>query len=89
MLTIWGRRTSLNVQKVMWLVGELGIKHRRIDAGCQFGGLDTPEFRAMNPLGRVPVLGDDDARVAGLPLVDDSGCSLPEANLGSKCAARG
>jgi glutathione S-transferase len=59
MLTIWGRRSSLNVQKVMWLVGELGTEHRRIDAGGQFGGLDTPEFRAMNPLGCVPVLDDN------------------------------
>jgi len=59
MLTIWGRRSSLNVQKVMWLVGELRIEHRRIDAGGQFGGLDTPEFRTMNPLGRVPVLDDN------------------------------
>jgi glutathione S-transferase len=59
MLTIWGRRSSFNVQKVMWLVGELRIEHRRIDAGGQFGGLDTPEFRAMNPLGRVPVLDDN------------------------------
>jgi len=59
MLTIWGRRSSFNVQKVMWLVGELRIEHRHIDAGGQFGGLDTPEFRAMNPHGRVPVIDDN------------------------------
>ena len=59
MLTIWGRRSSFNLQKVMWLVGELGIKHRHIEAGGQFGGLDTPEFRAMNPHGRVPVIDDN------------------------------
>jgi len=59
MLTIWGRRSSFNVQKVMWLVGELRIEHRRIDAGGQFGGLDTHEFRTMNPHGRVPVIDDD------------------------------
>jgi glutathione S-transferase len=28
MLKIWGRRSSFNVQKVMWLVGELGLAHR-------------------------------------------------------------
>jgi len=59
MLTIWGRRSSFNVQKVMWLVGELRIEHRRIDAGGRFGGLDTHEFRTMNPHGRVPVIDDD------------------------------
>lgn len=59
MLTIWGRRSSFNLQKVMWLVGELGIEYRHIEAGGQFGGLDTPEFRAMNPHGRVPVIDDN------------------------------
>ena len=59
MLTIWGRKSSFNVQKVMWLVGELQLAHRHIELGGQFGGLDTPEFRAMNPHGKVPVVDDD------------------------------
>ena len=59
MLKVWGRRSSFNLQKVMWLVSELGIDHRHIQAGGQFGGLDTPEFRAMNPVGRVPVIDDN------------------------------
>lgn len=59
MLTVWGRRSSFNLQKAMWLVGELAIEHRHIEAGGQFGGLDTPEFRAMNPHGRVPVIDDN------------------------------
>jgi glutathione S-transferase len=63
MLKIWGRRSSFNVQKVMWLVGELGLAHQHIDAGGSFGGLDTPEFLAMNPHGRVPVIRDDAATV--------------------------
>jgi glutathione S-transferase len=63
MLTIWGRRSSFNLQKVMWLVDELGLTHRHIEAGGRFGGLDTAEFRAMNPHGRVPVINDDGAIV--------------------------
>lgn len=63
MLKIWGRRTSSNVQKVMWLVGELGLEHERIDVGGKFGGLDSPEFRKMNPHGRIPVLEDGDTIV--------------------------
>lgn len=59
MLRIWGRRNSLNVQKVMWAVGELRLTHERIDAGGQFGGLDTEAFAAMNPNRRVPVIDDD------------------------------
>ena len=65
MLTVWGRRSSFNLQKVMWLVGELEVAHRHIEAGGQFGGLDTPEFRAMNPHGRVPVIDDDGTIVSG------------------------
>lgn len=52
--TIWGRRSARNVQKVLWLAGELGLAHEHIPAGGQFGLLDTPECRAMNPHGRVP-----------------------------------
>ena len=58
MLTVYGRKSSFNVQKVMWLVGEVGIPHRHIELGGSFGGLDTPEFRALNPHGRVPVIDD-------------------------------
>jgi glutathione S-transferase len=59
MLTVWGRKSSFNLQKVMWLIGELQIPHRHIEAGGQFGGLDAPAFRAMNPHGKVPVIDDD------------------------------
>lgn len=58
MLKIWGRRDSFNVQKVMWLVGELGLEHGHIPAGGSHGGLDDPVFRAMNPHGKVPVIED-------------------------------
>jgi glutathione S-transferase len=59
MLKIWGRRSSFNFQKVMWLVGEMGLPHEHIPAGGSFGGLDDPAFLAMNPHGRVPVIDDD------------------------------
>ncbi|HEX2113452.1 MAG TPA: glutathione S-transferase family protein [Alphaproteobacteria bacterium] len=60
MMRIWGRRNSINVQKVMWTVGELGLKHERVDAGLQFGRNKEPDFLKMNPNGLVPVLQDDD-----------------------------
>jgi glutathione S-transferase len=60
MLTIWGRTTSGNVQKVMWAVGELGLVHERIDAGQKFGRLDTPEFGRLNPNRRIPTIEDGD-----------------------------
>jgi glutathione S-transferase len=59
MLEIWGRKTSSNVQALMWCVGELGLPYQRHNVGHKFGGNDTPEFLAMNPNGTVPVLRDD------------------------------
>jgi glutathione S-transferase len=58
MLKLWGRRSSANVQKVLWLIGELDLPHQLIPAGGDFGGLDDPAFRAMNPHGKVPVVAD-------------------------------
>jgi hypothetical protein len=88
MLKVWGRRSSFNVQKVMWLIGELGLAHEHIDAGGAFGGLDTPDFLAMNPHGRVPVIRDELATVwdrtrsfATLPLATMPGVSDPTIPL--------
>lgn len=60
MLKVWGRKTSVNVQKVMWAVAELGLAHERIDAGGPFGVVDTPGFAALNPNRLVPVIEDGD-----------------------------
>jgi glutathione S-transferase len=60
MLKIWGRNTSINVQKAMWAVGELGIPHERIDIGGPFGKNDQPAYLAKNPNGLVPTLEEDD-----------------------------
>lgn len=59
MLRIWGRTNSINVQKVLWTCAELGLPYERIDAGMQYGVNNTPEFRAMNPNGLVPLINDD------------------------------
>lgn len=60
MLTVWGRKNSSNVQKVMWAIGELGRAYERIDMGLEFGGNDQPAYLAMNPTGLVPTLRDGD-----------------------------
>jgi glutathione S-transferase len=59
MLKIWGRKTSINVQKVMWTVGELRLPHERLDFGGEFGGLDTSEYGALNPNRLVPTINDN------------------------------
>ena len=64
MLTVWGRRTSSNVQALMWCIGELDLPYQRHDVGHRFGGNDSADFLAMNPNGTVPVLRDGE----GAPL---------------------
>jgi glutathione S-transferase len=59
-LIVHGRASSSNVQAVMWGIAELGLDVDRRDVGGRFGGNDTPEFLAMNPMGKVPVLQDGD-----------------------------
>ncbi len=69
MLRVWGRTNSINVQKVMWAVGELGLAHQRVDAGGAFGGLDSDEYGERNPNRRVPTIEDD-----GLVMWESNAC---------------
>lgn len=71
MIKVYGRANSSNVQLVMWAIGELGLPFERVDLGHIHGGLDTPEFLAMNPHGLVPVIQDDDG-----PAIFESGAIL-------------
>ena len=59
-LTLWGRINSINVQKALWCLHEIGEPFERIDAGREFGINDTAAYRAMNPNGLVPTLRDGD-----------------------------
>ena len=63
MLKLWGRTTSSNVMKVLWLLEELRLPYERIDAGGAFGRTDSPDYRSMNPLGLVPSLEDGETRL--------------------------
>jgi glutathione S-transferase len=59
MLKLWGRLNSINVQKAVLALEELGLPYERTDAGLQFGINRSPEYLAMNPNGLVPLLDDD------------------------------
>lgn len=62
-MIVWGRDTSVNVQKVLWALEELGLDYERIDKGGKFGGLDQPDYLALNPNSLVPTLQDGDVRL--------------------------
>lgn len=71
-LKLWGRPTSGRTQKVLWTLEEIGLAYELILASATmgpgghvskgntaFGIVDTPEYRAKNPNGRVPTIEDD------------------------------
>ncbi|WP_034912368.1 glutathione S-transferase family protein [Erwinia sp. 9145] len=60
MLTVWGRKTSSNVQALMWCIGEMNLPFKRHDIGHHYGGTDTDAFFALNPNRTIPVLQDGD-----------------------------
>ncbi len=60
MITVYGRRSSSNVQKVLWALAELDQPFKRVTVGGGFGGNKDPAYLAMNPMGLVPVLKDGD-----------------------------
>lgn len=57
-LQLYGRDSSYNVQKVLWLAQELGLPLEHMQCGGKYGGTDSAEFIAMNPMQKVPVLFD-------------------------------
>jgi len=60
MLKIWGRASSSNVMKLLWVCEELGIPYERVDAGGAFGRTREPDYLAMNPNARVPTIEEPD-----------------------------
>lgn len=53
---LWGRPSSVNVQKVLWALDELGLAFdHRIVAG-KYGGMDA--VGALSPVPRVPIFED-------------------------------
>lgn len=60
MICLWGRPSAYNVQKVIWLLQELGLSYEHIDIGSPHQDLLSASFLALNPHGRIPVLKDND-----------------------------
>jgi glutathione S-transferase len=71
MLTLYGDLDSGNVYKVRLLLAQLGIAYRRVDTTQNRGEPATPEFRAINPVGKIPTVVFDDGR-----MLSESGAML-------------
>lgn len=72
MIRIWGRPTSGCTQRSMWCLEEAGLSYELTLAsaimgpnghiskgGKPFGIVDTPEYRTMNPNGKLPTINDE------------------------------
>jgi glutathione S-transferase len=56
MIRLLGRKTSGNVQKVLFLLEELDEPYKREDYGRQFGNTTTPDYLNLNPNAKVPTI---------------------------------
>jgi glutathione S-transferase len=63
MIRVLGRQTSGNVQKVLFLLEELGLKYAREDYGRQFNNTNTDSYRKLNPNMKVPTVVDGDVAI--------------------------
>ena len=61
MLTVWGRKTSSNVQALMWCIGEMELPYVTHDIGHKYKGTETDFYYSLNPNRTVPVLQDGTA----------------------------
>jgi glutathione S-transferase len=59
MLKIYGRANSINVRKVLWVAGEIGLSYDREDWGRGYRPVTDPEYQRVNPFGVVPTIDDD------------------------------
>ncbi len=60
MLELYGKSTSINVRKVLWLLAELGLDHRHVGTGATADAAADERLRRLNPNVQVPVLCDGD-----------------------------
>ena len=60
MIRVLGRKTSGNVQKVLWALEEMGTDYSREDYGRIFKNTADEAYLSMNPTGKVPTLVDGD-----------------------------
>ncbi|MFK5979422.1 MAG: glutathione S-transferase family protein [Rhizobiaceae bacterium] len=56
MYKLLGRQTSGNVQKVLFILEEIGASFQREDYGRLFENTQTSEYKALNPTSKVPTL---------------------------------
>ena len=59
MIELFGRRTSINVQKVSWALCELNLKFKWHEENGQIGKVNVENYEQINPQLIVPTLNDN------------------------------
>ena len=59
MITIYGKVRS-RAPRVLWLADEIGLDYQHVPTDHRAGEAKEPEFLAINPNGKIPVLVDGD-----------------------------
>jgi len=70
MITLYGHSFS-RAHRNLWMLKELGVPFEHVPTGFFDGSTKKPEFLAINPNGRVPVLVDD-----GQPIFESMAINL-------------
>ncbi|MCG6856467.1 MAG: glutathione S-transferase family protein [Salaquimonas sp.] len=84
MLKLYWAPQSRSVTSI-WLLEEIGAPYERVLVDIRAGEQDTPEFRAINPMGKVPALTEGEAIVAEQGAICAwLGDRFPEAGLAPK-----
>lgn len=58
-MIVYGRRTSSNVQKVIWTLDELGREFSLKEVGGTFGQSNDAWYLALNPNSQIPTIDDN------------------------------
>ena len=58
-IKIFGRKSSCNVQKVIWLCSELKIDFETKDYGGKYGRTKEEAYKSLNPNSTVPLIEDE------------------------------
>ena len=59
MRRLYGRISSINVQKVAWALEEIGLEFDWQDKNGTIGSIISPKYRKLNPAAQIPTLDDN------------------------------
>jgi glutathione S-transferase len=59
MRRLYGRISSINVQKVAWALAEMNLNFDWVDKNGTVSSIDSKSYRKINPVAQIPTLDDN------------------------------